>query len=117
MVQDGVGVIYLFVGKFLQLYDQKKTLLHDIQFGGSQVISSGSVAAFQPLSLPFPLILDLHPGGKNPDSNGIEMKVLKVHCVHEGFYCSNCFAHGLRLQVQSPAFEEVCSQRRVCHLV
>ena len=32
MVQDGVGVIYLFVGKFLQLYDQKKTLLHDIQF-------------------------------------------------------------------------------------
>ena len=77
MVQDGVGVIYLFVGKFLQLYDQKKTLLHDIQFGGSQVISSGSVAAFQPLPLPFPLILDLHPGGKNPDSNGIEMKVLR----------------------------------------
>ena len=55
MVQDGVGVIYLqlFVGKFLQLYDQKKTLLHNIQFWGSQVISSGSVAAFRPLSLPF----------------------------------------------------------------
>lgn len=55
MVQDGVGVIYLqlFVGKFLQLYDQKKTLLHNIQVWGSQVVSSGSVAAFQPLSLPF----------------------------------------------------------------
>ena len=36
MVQGGVGVIYL--GKFLQLYDLKKTMLHNIQFGGNKGI-------------------------------------------------------------------------------
>lgn len=61
--------------KFLQLYDQKKTLLHNVHLGEIRGLTLVLGQLPSPFTCLFPLTLILV--GKNPDANEIEQKVLE----------------------------------------